>query len=40
VKNVIFRALARYVFTHHRTLEQYLRALGRRFGAEVAPEPA
>jgi hypothetical protein len=40
VKNVVFRALARYVFTHHRTLEQYLRALGRRFGAEVTPEPA
>ncbi len=27
-------------FTHHRTLEQYLRALGRRFGADVTPEPA
>ncbi len=40
VKNVIFRALSRYVFTHHRTLEQYLRALGRRFGADVTPEPA
>ncbi len=40
VKNVIFRALARYVFTHHRTLEQYLRALGRRFGTDVTPEPA
>jgi uncharacterized protein YndB with AHSA1/START domain len=40
VKNVIFRALARYVFTHHRTLEQYLRALGRRFGLDVTPEPA
>ena len=40
VKNVIFRALARYVFTHHRTLEQYLRTLGRRFGVEVKPEPA
>lgn len=40
VKNVIFRALARYVFTHHRTLEQYLRALGQRFGADVTPEPA
>ena len=39
VKNVLFRALARYVFTHHRTLEQYLRALGRRFGADVTPEP-
>ena len=38
VGNVIFRALARFVFTHHRTLEQYLRALGRRFGAEVVPE--
>jgi len=40
VKNVVFRALARYVFTHHRTLEQYLRALGRRFGVDVTPEPA
>jgi uncharacterized protein YndB with AHSA1/START domain len=40
VKNVIFRALSRYVFTHHRTLEQYLRALGQRFGADVTPEPA
>ena len=39
VKNVIFRALARYVFTHHRTLEQYLRALGRRFRVDVTPEP-
>ncbi len=40
VKNVVFRALARYVFTHHRTLEQYLRALGRRFDVDVTPEPA
>lgn len=24
-----------YVFTHHRTLDQYLRALGRRFGTDV-----
>lgn len=39
VENVVFRALSRYVFGHHRTLEQYLRALGRRFGVDVTPEP-
>jgi len=32
VKPVVFRALSKYVFTHHRTLEQYLRALAARFG--------
>lgn len=37
VKPPLFRALARYVFGHHRTLEQYLRALGRRFGEDVQP---
>jgi uncharacterized protein YndB with AHSA1/START domain len=39
VKPALFRALARYVFGHHRTLEQYLRALGKRFGEDVAPAP-
>jgi uncharacterized protein YndB with AHSA1/START domain len=32
VKPALFRALSKYVFTHHRTLEQYLRALAGRFG--------
>lgn len=39
VKPAIFRALAKYVFGHDRTLEQYLRALGKRFGEDLAPEP-
>ena len=39
VKNVVYRALARFVFTHHRTMEQYLRALGRHFGEDLAPAP-
>lgn len=38
VKPAVFRALARYVFGYDRTLEQYLRALGRRFGEDVTPE--
>jgi uncharacterized protein YndB with AHSA1/START domain len=35
VKPALFRALAKYVFGHHRTLEQYLRALRKRFGEDV-----
>lgn len=38
VKPAIFRALARFVFGYHATLEQYLKALGRKFGAEVSVE--
>ena len=37
VKPAIFRALSKYVFTHHRTIELYLRALGTRFGETVVP---
>lgn len=40
VKPAIFRALSKYVFTHHRTIEQYLRALGARLGDDVKPEAA
>lgn len=40
VKPALFRVLSRYVFTHSRTIEQYLRALGKRFGEDVKPEPA
>jgi Polyketide cyclase / dehydrase and lipid transport len=40
VKPAVFRALARYVFGYDRTLEQYLRALGRRFGEDITPEAA
>jgi uncharacterized protein YndB with AHSA1/START domain len=35
VTNPIFRFMARFVFGHHRTQEDFLRALGRRFGHEV-----
>ena len=37
VKPAIFRALSKYVFTHHRTIEEYLRALGARFGETPTP---
>jgi uncharacterized protein YndB with AHSA1/START domain len=37
VRPAVFRALARYVFTYHRTLDTYLRALGTRFGQTVTP---
>lgn len=40
VKPPLFRTLSKYVFGHHRTLEQYLRALGKRFGEDVIPLPA
>lgn len=35
VTNPLFRFMARFVFGHHRTQEDFLRALGRRFGHEV-----
>jgi uncharacterized protein YndB with AHSA1/START domain len=38
VRPAIFRALSRYVFGHHRTLETYLRALGTRYGEWVRVE--
>jgi hypothetical protein len=37
VYNPMFRFMARYVFGHYRTLEQYARDLGRHLGEEVAP---
>jgi hypothetical protein len=39
VKNVLFRFMARFVFGHARTLETYLRDLGRKLGEDVAPRP-
>lgn len=38
VKPPIFRVLARVVFGYHATMEQYLRALGRKFGEDVVVE--
>jgi uncharacterized protein YndB with AHSA1/START domain len=35
VTNPLFRFMARFVFGHHQTQEDFLRALGRRFGQEV-----
>jgi len=37
VYNPFFRFMARFVFGHYNTQYGYLRALGRRFGAEVKP---
>ena len=36
VTNPLFRFMARFVFGHHRTQEDFQRALGRRFGHDVA----
>ena len=35
VTNPLFRFMARFVFGHHRTQEDFLRGLGRRFGHDV-----
>lgn len=37
IANPIFRFMARVVFGYHGTLDSYLKALGRKFGEEVAP---
>ncbi len=39
VGNPVFRFLARFVFGHTTTLEQYLRDLGRKFGETTRPQP-
>lgn len=38
VKPPIFRALARFVFGYHATMEGYLRDLGRKFGEDVVTQ--
>lgn len=38
VPNVLFRFMSRFIFGHTRTMEDYLRALGRKFGEEVTPK--
>lgn len=40
VHNPLFRFLSRFVFGHTATIDAYLVALGRRFGADVTPQPA
>ena len=37
VSNPIFRFVSRFMMGHYSTLDTYLRALSRKFGAEVAP---
>lgn len=37
VKNVVFRFLSRWVFSHTATMDKYLRALGGKFGEQVVP---
>jgi hypothetical protein len=39
VKNPLFRFLARFVFGHTATMEQYLRDLGRKFQESTEPQP-
>jgi hypothetical protein len=39
VKNVLFRFLSRFVFGQTKTIEDYLRALGRKLGEETTPQP-
>jgi hypothetical protein len=39
VKNVIFRFLARFVFGYTKTMETYLRDLGRTLGEQIQPRP-
>ena len=37
VSNPIFRFVSAFVMGHHATVDGYLKALGRKFGAEVSP---
>lgn len=39
VKPAIFRFIARFVFGHTATMEQYLKDLGTKFGEQVTPQP-
>jgi hypothetical protein len=38
VPNVVFRFMSRFIFGHTKTMETYLRALGRKFGEDVSPK--
>ena len=37
VSNPVFRFMSRFLFGHHATQEEYLRALGHKFGREITP---
>lgn len=38
VPNALFRFMSRFIFGHTGTMDDYLRALGRKFGEEVTPK--
>ena len=40
VYNPVFRFLSRFVFGHTKTMDDYLRALGKKYGDEVTPTSA
>ena len=40
IYNPVFRFMARFVFGYHATMDAYLKALGKKFGEDVTPEPA
>jgi uncharacterized protein YndB with AHSA1/START domain len=40
VYNPIFRFVSKFIMGHHKTIEDYLRALGKKFGETVEPQPA
>lgn len=37
IRSALFRFLARFLFSHTATMEQYLKDLGRKFGEDVTP---
>ncbi len=39
VKPALFRLMSLFIFGHTATIEQYLKDLGKKFGAEVTPQP-
>ncbi len=39
IRTALFRFMARFLFGYHKTLEDYLEDLGRKFGEEVTPAP-
>jgi len=37
VTNPLFRFMSRFIIGHTATLDQYLRALGKKYGSDAAP---
>ncbi|HEU4387910.1 MAG TPA: SRPBCC family protein [Blastocatellia bacterium] len=40
VYNPIFRFVSKFIMGHHKSIEDYLRAMGKKFGETVEPQPA